>query len=122
MLDIALSTREPASREKFAEILAKRHFSIDHSIKKIRRLTAPTTEIEDHEPVKLLEATRNTVAVGIRPVYFGADPEHGFDYPTIIVQVTPGEYDQIARQQSSLPENWRLGEEFARRRRRIGRR
>src|SRR5438067_2523387 len=103
------------SRDSVARELAEAHYSVEPGIVRIVRLVAPAVrESASGEPVKLLEVNENTTADGIRPVYFGPHPAKGITYPSVIVEVTPEEFDQIRREPGLLPNDWRLGEEFPR--------
>ena len=66
------------------------------------------------EPIKLLEVNADTVASGIMPLHFGAAPASGIPYPSIIIEVTPDEFDKIQSNEMKLPEGWTIGEELPR--------
>jgi hypothetical protein len=103
------------SREAVARRLAEAHYAIEPGITHIvRLLAAPAQESDPKEPVKLLEVNENTTAEGVRPVFFGPHPDGGIFCSSVIVEVTPEEYDRIRRDPSLLPNNWRLGEELGR--------
>ena len=92
----------------------KLHFTIEPGIELIIQLVASTErEADPKEPIKLLEVNQYTTANGIHPVFFGAHAASGIFYPSVIVEVTPGEYEQIERDPTSLPNGWRRGREFA---------
>lgn len=97
-------------KQDVAALLAKAHVEIEPSLERIVRLVSPN-EDEAGEPVKLLEVTRETSASGIVPVAFGADPP-GVPYPSVVVEVTPEEYEQIRAGTLSLPSGWKLDVEL----------
>jgi hypothetical protein len=43
------------------------------------------------------------------PLKFDAAPASGIDYPSVIVEVTPDEYESIKKNELSLPIGWFLG-------------
>ena len=46
------------------------------------------------------------------PLGFDAAPARGIPYASVIVEVTPEEYEQIQSRVLKLPEGWTLGEEI----------
>ena len=103
------------SKDTAAEYLAQAHYAVEPGIRLIVRLeSSPDAESSSKEPIKLLEVNENTTTDGIRPVFFGAHPASGVPYPSVIVEVTPGEYEEIRRRPSLLPNGWRLGREVGR--------
>ncbi|NUP98689.1 MAG: hypothetical protein HUU35_02415 [Armatimonadetes bacterium] len=97
------------SKADIARELARTHAGLDPAITLIVRLVA---DREDHgdEPVKLLEVNPATFASGIIPIAFAADRE--VPYPSLVVEVTDTEYDQIRRGELKLPTGWRLGDQL----------
>jgi len=65
-------------------------------------------------PIKLLEVNTNTFASGVMPVYFGPVRASGILYPSVIVEVTPDEFERIRSHQLSLPNGWMIAEELPR--------
>ena len=55
----------------------------------------PTNEEDPNEPIKLLEVVEGTIERGIEPISFVADPARGIEYPSLIVEVSPTEYEAI---------------------------
>jgi len=103
------------SKDAVAQRLAEAHYAIEPGIELIIQLLAsPDQERDPKEPVKLLEVNQNTTADGIHPVFFGPHAASGIFFPSAIIEVTPGEYEEIQRDPASLPNGWRLGREFAR--------
>ena len=102
------------SKEAVAQRLAEAHYAIEPGIELIIQLAAsPDREADPKEPIKLLEVNQYTTANGIHPVFFGPHAGSGIFYSSVIVEVTPSEYEQIQRHPTSLPNGWQLGREFA---------
>ena len=102
-------------KEEVAERLANAHYRIDPTLRLVRRLLAPPEmEADPEEPVKLLEVNDAATANGIVPIFFGPHEPSGIIYPSLIVEITPEEYEQILRDTSTLPHGWHLGESFVR--------
>ncbi|MCA9040568.1 MAG: hypothetical protein KDA65_09505 [Planctomycetaceae bacterium] len=105
------------SKDEQAHSLAQKHYQLEDNIVSIVRVrVGGTAEVEQqkNEPVKLLEVSETTIPSGIMPLQFGPEPGMGYDYPSIIIEVTPDEYEQIKTQTLSLPNGWVLGEEIKR--------
>lgn len=105
-----------STKEEVAQRLADLHYYLEEGMKGIYRIrrVQPEKECSPDEPVKLLEVNEFTVPAGVIPLAFRPRPSEGIDYPTIIVDVTPAEFEQIRSQQMSLPEGWIVGEELPR--------
>ena len=102
------------SKSVVAARLAESHFQVDPAIDQIYHVLAPGREENEAEPIKLLEVNRDTSMSGIMPIFFGAHAASGIFYPSIIIEVRPEEYEQIASGQLELPHGWVLGEAFQR--------
>ena len=101
------------SKDAVAQRLAEAHYAIEPGIELIIELLgSPVQESDPKEPVKLLEVNQNTTESGIQPLFFGPHAASGIFYPSVIIEVTPGEYEQIQREPAMLPNGWRLGREF----------
>ena len=59
------------------------------------------------EPVKLLEVNPETPRAGIVPIAFGADPP-AIPFPSVVIEVTEGELEDIRSGSLPLPNGWRL--------------
>lgn len=104
------------SRAQTALILAQSHSDVEPDIQIIVRIVSADEPDEGGiEPVKLLEVNPNTVAVGIQPIYFTRDIASGIRFPSVVIEVTPEEYEQIQKQNLMLPHGWQLGDELYRR-------
>jgi hypothetical protein len=101
------------ARAKNAEALARMHFSVEPGMKQIFRLHAPAGKEQDQqEPIKLLEINEATVPAGMMPLYFGPSPASGIAFPSMILEITPDEFEMVQSGQLALPEGWKLGEEL----------
>jgi hypothetical protein len=100
-----ITDRQAATRK-----LAQAHFLVEEGLINVFRLVSQTET--DAEPIKLLEVNRDTVPTGVMPLAFDAAPERGVPYPSVIVEVTPDEYEQIRSATLRLPNGWRIAEEI----------
>lgn len=110
-----MTTATTPSKDTVAERLADAHFDIESGIARIFRLIGPREE-DPRDPVKLLEVNENTVATGIVPVGFGPHAAGGIVYPSIIVEITPEEFERLREGQLLLPDGWVLGREYLKQR------
>lgn len=91
--------------------MARKHYEIETGMIQIFRVTASAeSEVRPSEPIKLLEVNENTVPYGIMPIQFGPSPASGLHYPSIILEVTPDEFQKIQNDQLKLPNGWKIGE------------
>lgn len=103
------------TKDEEAVALAQTHYQIETGMTQIFRLTGSSdVEFRPNEPIKLLEVNENTVPAGIMPIQFGPSPASGLNYSTIIVEVTPDEFQKIQNQQLELPHGWKIGDPIAR--------
>ena len=65
-------------------------------------------------PIKLLEVNADTAPSGVMPLHFGPAPAGGIPYPSVIVEVTPDEFERIRAHELKLPDGWTIGEEYPR--------
>lgn len=96
------------SKESVARALAIAHQAMETTISAIYWLKPPIGE-EGEGPITLLEVNSATPACGIVPITFTADPPE-IPYPSIVIEVSPEEFDQLAAGQLSLPEDLRKAE------------
>jgi hypothetical protein len=66
------------------------------------------------QPIKLLEVNANTAASGVMPLHFGPAPASGIPFSSIIIEVTPNEFQKIQSYELNPPEGWEVGEELPR--------
>jgi hypothetical protein len=97
-----------------AKELAKRHYEIEEGLTHVFRYFG-ATEVEaiPAEPIKFLEVNAATVPTGVMPLQFGPVPSSDIRFPTVIIEVTPDEYQRIQDRELKLPEGWDLREELA---------
>ncbi len=91
-----------------AMALADAHRKFEPAIKSIIRVVA-SEESAAHEPVKLLEVNPHTSPSGIVPIAFGPDPPQ-IPFPSVVIEVTESEFENIRTGKLPLPDGWRLGE------------
>src|SRR5262249_17865296 len=104
-----------ADKQAAARKLAAVHYQIEPGITHIFTIREkPESEALPGTPIKLLEVNGFTVPAGILPLHFGPAPASGVPYSSIIVEVTPDEFERIKTQELQLPEGWVLGEELPR--------
>jgi hypothetical protein len=101
-------TRENTTKDEQAHTVATSHYIQEPVIVEILRILSPDEE-SDREPVKLLEVNPDTVPAGIVPVRFWPHPHSGAPYSTVIVEVTPEEYEEIKIGNLPLRDGWTLG-------------
>jgi hypothetical protein len=98
-----------SDKNEVAIRLAHAHYRIEPSVSQIFRVTAgDAVEAQPDEPIKLLEVNAATIPSGIAPLYFEPLPHGGIDYPTVIIEVTPEEYEQLRAGRLKLPNAWRI--------------
>lgn len=98
-------------KEREACRLAEIHYEVEEGITQIFRLAGDAAaEVLPEEPIKLLEVNQDTIPSGVMPLQFGPVPTHGIHHRSIIVEVTPGEFEQIRAGQLELPSGWSIGD------------
>jgi hypothetical protein len=98
------------NKDEAARRLAQIHCEYEPGISQVFRITAAEEhESRASEPIKLLEVNRDTVPSGIVPLQFDPHPASG-NFPSVVVEVTPEEFQQIELGSLRLPEGWVLGE------------
>lgn len=102
------------TKDQVASNLADAHYRIERSIRKIFRVRNAATEGNGDDPIKLLEVNEATIPSGILPVYFGPHEPVGFTFASVVIDVTPDEFDQLQARRLALPNGWELGEELPR--------
>jgi hypothetical protein len=115
-LDRNLTSQEQAvAQEKstVAKELALKHFQIEPGLTRVIRCSGSAdVEFAPTEPIKLLEVNQFTVASGVLPLHFGSVPASGINFPSIIIEVTPEEFDKIKANQLPLPKGWTFEDEL----------
>lgn len=80
-----------------AHRLAEAHARIDSDVKRILLLES-SNEDDPSEPIKLLEVVEGAMEAGIEPVGFAPNPGRGVRYPSVIVEVSPREFETIGKE------------------------
>lgn len=112
---MALIATDLPEKGEVAKRLAQAHYSVEPAVQKIFRVLGDQRREDDPcEPIKLLEVNPDTVPAGIQPIYFGPHNASGIVYPSVIIEVTPDEYEMLCRGQLALPNGWKLGTELPR--------
>ena len=94
-----------------AEALARAHYQVEPGLRAIYRLEGPDP---NGFRIKLLEVNEQTVPTGIVPVGFAPHPASGVHYPSVVIEVTPQEYEAIQRRELNLPEGWEVRNSYER--------
>ncbi len=98
---------------KAAEVLARKHYEIDEGVSQIFRITdAVEATVIRGAPVKLLEVNANTSESGIMPLRFAPAPASGIPFASIVIEVSPNEFQKIRSNELKLPDGWSIGEEL----------
>ena len=98
-------------KNEVAEHLARAHYEVEPGITQIFRIrVGDEIETKDDEPIKLLEINEDTIPAGILPLQFAPDVPSGIDYSSVIVEITPSEFNQIGKRELELPEGWQVAE------------
>lgn len=100
------------SKLETAKSLAEGHFRVEPNLKHIH-LIEPLDDQDPNDPIRLLEVVEGTLAVGIQPVGFTADPAHGIEYPSMIVEISPAEYESVRGGKVRMGNrDWTIGREL----------
>jgi hypothetical protein len=100
------------SKLETARKLARAHSEVEPRLKYVY-LLEPIGDNDPKEPIKLLEVVEGTLEQGIEPVAFTADPAHGIEYPSLIVEISPSEYAAIqCRKLDFGTRGWTIGSDL----------
>lgn len=99
-----------SSKLETARILAKAHSEVEPHLKRIY-LIEPVDDQNPDDPIKPLEVVEGTIERGIEPIAFSADPARGIEYPSVIVEISPTEYEGI-RDGKLGYDGWTVGREL----------
>jgi len=98
-----------------ARALAERHYLVEPGLTHVFRVrSSEERELAGSEPIKVLEVNEDTVPAGILPVHFGPTLAIGVPFSSIIIEITPDEYEQLLASKLKLPNGWVIGEEMPR--------
>jgi len=90
-----------------ARHLAEAHSRIDPDVREIFLLES-SDESDMAEPIKLLEVVEGAFEAGVEPIGFSANPARGEDYPSVIVEISPREYELLPRPIRFGDKVWRI--------------
>lgn len=91
-----------------AEFLAKAHSEIEPQLRRVH-IIEPLDEQDPQVPIKLLEVVDGTIERGVEPISFTADPARGIEYPSVIVEISPAEYEAIGPDGKLGFDGWTVG-------------
>ena len=94
-----------------AKKLAQGHFKIEKKLKHVF-LLEPINEEDPNEPIKLLEIVEGTIERGIEPIAFTPAPQNGINFPSVIIEVSPKEYEMILNGSLNLINGWSIFQEI----------
>ncbi len=97
-------------KEEISRMLAAAHRKLEPTISRVFRIHS-SREGDPSEPLKLLEVNGATFASGILPIAFTAAPPD-IPFPSVVVEVSAEEFDQVIAGTLRLPFDWSLGEEL----------
>ncbi len=101
-----------AQKTESARELARKHYQTEAGLTRIIRFSgAIDVGAQAIEPIKLLEVNENTVPSGVLPLGFDAAPASGIHFPSVIIEVTPGEFERIQTKELKLPRGWEYRQE-----------
>jgi len=96
------------TKDQVARELARAHADLEQAVRKIIRIVSIDRENRPDEPIKLLEINIDTVPVGIMPIAF--TPSEDVPYASIVIEITPSEFNQLQKQKLKLPEAWQISD------------
>ncbi len=82
------------SKLEIAQDIATSHFRVEPDLKKVFLLD-PVVEDDLREPIKLLEVVEGTLETDFEPVAFAANPGRGVPYPSLILEISPRQFQAI---------------------------
>ncbi len=96
-------------KARVAKELAMKHYQVEPGLTQVIRFSgSPQMEATPAEPIKLLEINEGTVPSGVMPLHFGPAVASGIPFPSVIIEVTPDEYERIRARELKLPEGWQF--------------
>lgn len=98
-----------AQLDESAKTLATKHYHLEAGLTRVIRCSGTADIVEQAtEPIKLLEVNENTVPTGVMPLGFDAAPDAGIRFPSVIIEVTPEEFEKIQTKELKLPRGWEI--------------
>ena len=93
-----------SSLQTVAKTLAKAHRDRDASTSTIKFFPDP-----DGDHVRLLEVSDTAPTTGeVLPFRFTSSPDHGIDFESVIILLSPAEWGQVQAGDLALPSGWDL--------------
>ena len=90
--------------QKIAKKLAQGHKKADPSTQMIKYFPS-----NHHKEVRLLEVSSTAPTTGeILPFRFGPDTSHGIDLPSVVILISPQEWEDVKSGRLKLPHSWDL--------------
>ncbi len=100
---------------KVTETLARMHYEIEPGLVRIFRLKVGAAgDTGGDACIRLLEVSEDTPESGVMPLHFSPLPASGVPLPSVIIEVSPAEFERIRSNDLKLPDGWTIGEAFAR--------
>jgi hypothetical protein len=100
------------SKLETAKDLARYHFRVEPDLKHVFLLD-PIREDDPREPIKLLEVVEGTLETDFEPVAFAANPGRGVAYPSLILEISPRQFNELQGGELRVNEQtWRLASEL----------
>ncbi len=109
-VEVLLGGRQSAVIEE-AAALAQARYQLEPGLRAIYRLEGPDP---GDLSIKLLEVNERTVPAGVVPVGFPPHPASGLHFPSVIIEVTPQEFEAIQRNTLQLPVGWVVRDDYKR--------
>jgi hypothetical protein len=101
------------SKLETAKKLAQAHAAVEPNLKRICLIEPLVDNQDSDDPIKLLEVVEGTIERGIEPVAFNANPAHGIEYPSIVVEISPTEYEALQNHKLDFGmSGWNVGREL----------
>lgn len=97
-------------KDEMFRMLAAAHRELEPTISRVFRILS-SRESDPSEPLKLLEVNGATFASGILPIAFTAAPPE-VPFPSVVVEVSVEEFDQLQAGTLRLPFDWTVGDEL----------
>lgn len=90
--------------QKTAKKLAQGHKKFDPNTQMIKYFPS-----NHHKEVRLLEVSSTAPTTGeMMPFRFGPDTSQGIDLPSVVILISPQEWEDVKSGRLKLPQNWDL--------------
>ena len=97
-----------------ARRLATSHRDVDTAVEQVFLLESDFDD-DSTQPIRLLEVVDGTIERGIEPVGFPAMRDKGIPFSSVIVEISPREYEALRREPflAFRSEKWTIGTQLA---------